>query len=619
MQTQLQLYEQTMMKFSLKILALKKFGTESILFSKKIFINFLLLIGGLGLAPLLFAQTEFSKSREWLLLNKYQQILYNTYESQIDDPNFFLSPNGKKNPREEWIATFELFKKGEGYCRFPARLMLFQKFGYKFKTNFSHCEKYRYFLKQTNVKKVWIVFASYYVNNPASAFGHTFLRFQANEKKPSDLLDFTLDYSADVSPNENPIAYGVKGIVGSYSATYKLFPYYWKVREYRDGESRDLWEYELKLDPKQIKLLMAHLWELKAAKSDYFYFTENCSYHILGLIQAVTPDKKILKPLHKIVVPIDTLFALKDAKLLGETRFRPSIFSRLEKHWTSLDKNQKAQFEGLMEDSTKIFEVKDQQLFDAYIEYYDRKYYDKLLDDKSPEKIFKNKFLSKRTKLPVNKTKFNYDRIAPTKGHRSRRFTIGWDSDDKFMLQHKAALHQLIDPSSGYGKSFHMDMGEIQLKIKDDPQIQQMSLLKIKAYKPLTPINKSLSWDLDMLMRRDPLQDSLRGIINFSAGGAFDIANFLVYLGLTGEFESRRGLFRRGDTGVGPKLNLKFEYDKFIFVGKYQNLSFYERKDEIERTQLEFGYQVGKNWLTRLRYEFFNSVEVSEFTLSYYF
>jgi hypothetical protein len=37
------------------------------------------------------------------------------------------------------------------------------------------------------------------------------------------------------------------------SGEYSLMPYYRKVKEYGDFESRDLWEYELNLSPEETR------------------------------------------------------------------------------------------------------------------------------------------------------------------------------------------------------------------------------------------------------------------------------------------------------------------------------------------------------------------------------
>ena len=40
-------------------------------------------------------------------------------------------------------------------------------------------------------------------------------------------------------------------------------PYYRKVKEYGDFESRDLWEYELDLNPEESRFMVEHIWEMQ--------------------------------------------------------------------------------------------------------------------------------------------------------------------------------------------------------------------------------------------------------------------------------------------------------------------------------------------------------------------
>jgi len=70
-----------------------------------------------------------------------------------------------------------------------------------------------------------------------------------------------------------------------------IAPYYSKVNEYLFGESRDLWEYALDLEPSQVEWLVEHLWELVVNGSfDYFYLDENCSFHLLSLLEIAQPQ-----------------------------------------------------------------------------------------------------------------------------------------------------------------------------------------------------------------------------------------------------------------------------------------------------------------------------------------
>src|SRR5262249_27241324 len=146
-------------------------------------------------------------------------------------------------------------------------------------------------------RSVTFVFSSYYLNNPASAFGHAFLRInRADDEIPEErrqLLDYAIDYTAQVD-TDNPIVYALKGIFGLFPGTFRKIPFYFKVREYNDYESRDLWEYELDLDEHQRKLLLAHVWELGSTFFPYYYVTANCAYAILAAIEAADPSFELL-------------------------------------------------------------------------------------------------------------------------------------------------------------------------------------------------------------------------------------------------------------------------------------------------------------------------------------
>src|SRR5262249_34403761 len=152
-----------------------------------------------------------------------------------------------------------------------------------------------------------LVFSSYYLNNPASAFGHTFLRvertdpFTVSERR--ELLDHGIDFSADVDTG-NAVIYAIKGLTGLFPGTYKLRPFFYKVREYTHYESRDLWEYELALDDRQVMLVTAHLWELGSTYFDYYYITENCAYQILAALEVADPRIELLRHVKTPVLPV---------------------------------------------------------------------------------------------------------------------------------------------------------------------------------------------------------------------------------------------------------------------------------------------------------------------------
>src|SRR5262249_6367531 len=271
---------------------------------------------------------RLAQSRQWLRLGHWSAMWTGGLESDAEGDNFFLASNGKVDPVAELDATIRGFfsdlapydenaKENRAVqhpiCQFPARfLYLVAALSIdRARLRIPDCPRYREFATSLNASSVTLVFSSYYLNNPASAFGHTFLRLNKKNEDgvPEDrrqLLDFGIDYSAAVDTTFAPV-YAVKGIFGLFPGVFGKVPFYYKVREYNDYESRDLWEYNLALTPDQVDMLVAHVWELGSTFFRYYYLTANCSYPIAGLIDVAVPELDLLDRLHTPVLPSDTV------------------------------------------------------------------------------------------------------------------------------------------------------------------------------------------------------------------------------------------------------------------------------------------------------------------------
>lgn len=97
------------------------------------------------------------------------------------------------------------------------------------------------------------------------------------------------------------------------------------MQEYRDIENRDIWEYRLNFGEPQIRRLLLHAWELGNASFDYFFFKENCSYHLLSLLEYADPSLHLTDKFRFWTIPADTVRLLADQPgLVTDTAFRPS-------------------------------------------------------------------------------------------------------------------------------------------------------------------------------------------------------------------------------------------------------------------------------------------------------
>jgi hypothetical protein len=273
--------------------------------------------------------------REWLNLVHYRRSVLNTqtFTSAVDDDRFFYAADGSRNPRAELNATLNAFfaeqPVGNDYalCRFPARFNWLKQH-LEIDTGrlpVVTCSDYAEWRGRIKAESATLVFPTYQLNSPSSMFGHTLLRLDPIEGKGwSEWLSYAVNFGANIYNDDNSIAYAWKGLTGGYPGQFIVTPYFKKIQEYNRIEKRNIWEYKLNLKPAEVEILVTHLWELKEVNFDYYFFTENCSYRLLELIEVARPSVELTDEFVLTAIPVDTIRAVEHAGLIEKAEFRPS-------------------------------------------------------------------------------------------------------------------------------------------------------------------------------------------------------------------------------------------------------------------------------------------------------
>ena len=213
-------------------------------------------------------------------------------------------------------------------CRFPARLAFLKAHIELESLPSLPCAEFQAMKDYIAPTRASVIFPSAHINSPASMFGHTFLLLDS--KFNSRLLSFAINYQADADQSqENAVAFALKGLFGFYSGSYSILPYYDKIKEYSNTESRDIWEYGLNLTQEEVTRLYNHIWELSDAFSPYYFFHRNCSYNILWLLEVARPSLNLRQKFIYQVNPPETLFAMEEAGLITTATYRPSKRTKL--------------------------------------------------------------------------------------------------------------------------------------------------------------------------------------------------------------------------------------------------------------------------------------------------
>ena len=232
-----------------------------------------------------FAESKIetlAKEPQWLKLLHYAPTYFGGSQSLVDDAKFFLSEEGDTDPLGELKKTIELLYSEkpdkDKYCRFQARALWLNKV-YKPLLKKHKCERFKEWIEAINTDAVSLVFPASFINNPASAFGHTFLKLDAPNK--NNTAAYAINFAA-ATQGENAILYALKGVFGGYGGYFSIGPYYERLKKYNDLENRDMWEFGLNFIQAEIDLMLAHVWEMREVSSSYYYFDEKLFLSFIG-------------------------------------------------------------------------------------------------------------------------------------------------------------------------------------------------------------------------------------------------------------------------------------------------------------------------------------------------
>ncbi len=602
---------------------------------------------------------HLAQDEQWIRFMHYRKTLFGNWESEADGEPFFNAPDGKTNPEAELDATIRSFfgpapkdrKLEHPICRFPARFawldgQLHFDWGQLPQVD---CKGYREFLQLLRPQGMTLVFSSYYLNNPASAFGHTFLRIDQSlkaEDESRELLDYGVDYSATVDTG-NAVLYAAKGMLGLFPGTFHRVPFFYKVREYSDFESRDLWEYDLALSKEEVDRAVAHIWELGSTYFAYYYLTENCSYHMLGVLEVASPRLHLLNGLRTPVIPADTVKALfKNPGLVRRIKYRPSNRTQFRQRMSALTPAEADAVALLMSDAHAAFPAglstaQQVRALDTALDLTDVE----LARDtvKSRAEIDRagaesqQTLLERRAAFDVQTDEPRYptpEKQMPHLAHGSQRLGLGSGYDHQrgyfHSLGFRLALHDLTDAGAGFPDGSEIEFLPFRLRYYiESPKLslEELSLIRVKSLTPLVRFNHAWSWLVDAGSRRNHDAGCDRcyaAFGRFGAGFALQPLPFLTFFALgAGELDAplSSGLLDVFRLAVGPYggVRLRFgDLSTLLVTGQWSYLPGQHPMQTYDITgQLRVNYM--KNFAVGAEGRVYPRTQSLEFTSYMYF
>jgi hypothetical protein len=296
------------------------------MFKTKIVFTLCLTVCGLSILSAAESVDDLLKKSETLSLSNdpYWHILLHYdkmssgFESEVDDPVYFLAPDGKNNPKGELEATIRTIFSNDGNSkavRFTARYVwLKEKLGIsESKNDLLEAELAKVKEQYTSVKMT-VLFADECPGTVGSTFGHAFLAVYP--LKPNDMRALIVNYAGKMG-HDSYAATVYKGLTGKYQGFFTTEGFWSKVNGYGDHEKRAVWEYDLNCTSAEIYRMMLHLHELEDVYCDFYFLSENCSQKLLALMQTARPETNIT--VHSFyLMPLATVSMLKEKGFISK-------------------------------------------------------------------------------------------------------------------------------------------------------------------------------------------------------------------------------------------------------------------------------------------------------------
>ena len=467
----------------------------------------------------IFKKETVSKKETWQRLLYYKESFLGGPKSLVDAPEFFFSKNGKDNPLSELEANIKAFKDPKAFltrvnnkfhpqCLFPARYQFLKTHLKEEGFVDQKCPQFNNWFESLNTKSISMVYSSSYANNPASMFGHTMLKFNQYpiHDKSKDMMNYAVTFSAQVPDEDLAFAFAFKGLLGFYNGTFSLTPYYTKINEYNNLESRDLWEYEFDFSQEEVDFFVKHIWEMYAnSYLDYYFTDENCSSVLFESLGVLRPN--LLKQKNNLVYVLPTeiiKYLNNEPGLVKKRAARPSLRRSLIQKYNRLASSKKDHFKELL---NGMKEYKDEEYteslstFVTYLNYQKNKFKHKFPKEEKAKYrkalialAQKDETDSFRPKLTVTK------KNRPDLYHLPSYVGIGaFQSENgvKSLISAKFGYHDFLDGAIGPENFNQLDLfhftGLYDFKNKS-LELEKAELYNLKSIYDYNFLDPQLSW-----------------------------------------------------------------------------------------------------------------------------
>jgi hypothetical protein len=603
-------------------------------------------------------RTHLAQRSEWLNLLHYKPYVYWTgMRSLADDPAFFNSPDGKNDAAGELEATLAGFfstaeetdKVQNPQCRFIARYHWLKEELHFDPARLPEqpCRRFYQWRASLDPNEITLVFPAAYLNNPASMYGHTLLRIDAKDQNErTRLLAYSISYAAGTDETSGLI-FAVRGLFGGYPGVFAITPYYLKVREYSDIENRDVWEYQLTLTPLEIDRLLMHTWELGPTHFDYYFFDENCAYHLLSLLEVARPGLELTDRFRWWAIPSDTVRAVAEQPgLVKRVVYRPATATIIRQRLTQMDVRQSVMAKDLAEhkilpSDNRLHELPLSEQAKILELAYDYATYKSATGNVTTTAGEMHELLLARSRLavPPQQPEVPVPAVRPDQGHKTSRLALGAGSRGGRRFEEislRPTYHDLMDDDGGYTRGAQIEFFNMRwrhYRADDSLRLEEFTPLNIVSLSPRDDFFRPVSWKINIGWIRKHFSDADEPLVLRASGGsglAFNApgsreGNSVYYGFLEAALDVGKGFDQDYALGMGPALGWLTNISDRWRINLYARSLRYGLGDAHNARELTLDqrYSLSRQSALHLelnrKQEFQNYWNAAEISLQYYY
>lgn len=450
------------------------------------------------------------------------------YHSSVISPGFFLSAEGRTDSAAELEATLRALAQdadptrpdAHAQCRFRGRWVWLRNQLDLGDSGIAipACPELDNWADSAHPESISLVYATGYLRNPASYYGHTLLKINSAKTGKTRLEDQAVNFGAILPGGDGLITYVAKGFFGGYEAGFTNARYYNHTHDYGENELRDLWEYRLNLSAEETELLVGHAWEMLGQKYVYYFANRNCAYRMAELLEIVegidaVPDTRYWSVPQALVQKLASV-RRNGRSLLGPPSYLPSRQSRLYQRYAALDGQQRQLLDRAIRDgdvleSSEFSSIPlsgQQALLDVLLDYY------RYLASRAPADgdAYSQQYrqvLRMRYRLPPGSAAMELGLpVAPDQGRKPSLLSAGYTHNDRLgdgaLLRLRPVFYDALDSGGGHVPFASLSMLEFELAhFSGKVNLRNLSLLKIESFNLQAtglPGDQGRAWYLDV-------------------------------------------------------------------------------------------------------------------------